>query len=82
MISKIETKKLLWLIPIAMLASILTATAAPDLYVSEFSMNPDTPVQGSPVSVRIGVYNQGNSPSGPFTVEWWPGENYQQPAHT
>jgi hypothetical protein len=54
----------------------------PDLYVSEFSLTPSTPVQGSPVSVRIGVYNKGTAVSGPFTVQWWPGENYQAPACT
>ncbi len=53
------------------------AEAAPDLYVSEFSLTPETPVQGSPVTVRLGVYNMGTAPSGPFTVQWWPGENYQ-----
>lgn len=55
---------------------------APDLYVSEFSLTPSTPIQGSPVSVRIGVYNKGSAASGPFTVQWWPGENYQEPACT
>ena len=54
--------------------------AAPDLYVSEFSLTPSTPVQGSPVTVRIGVYNRGDSRSGAFIVEWWPGENYTRPA--
>jgi hypothetical protein len=50
------------------------------LFVSEFSPDPETPVQGSPVTVRVGVYNKGTSPSGPFTVQWWPGENYPAPA--
>jgi subtilase family serine protease len=54
----------------------------PDLIVSEFSLFPFTPVQGEPVAVRIGVYNQGNQPTGPFTVQWWPGENYREPAKT
>jgi uncharacterized membrane protein YfbV (UPF0208 family) len=53
------------------------AESAPDLFVSEFSLDPATPVQGSPVTVRLGVYNMGTAPSGPFTVQWWPGENYQ-----
>jgi hypothetical protein len=47
--------------------------------VSEFSLSPSPPVQGQPVQVRVGVYNKGTSPSGPFSVNWWPGENYQQP---
>ncbi len=52
----------------------------PDLYVSEFSLSPDPPVQGRRVSVRVGVYNKGNAASGPFTVEWWAGENFPKPA--
>jgi subtilase family serine protease len=52
-------------------------SAMADLFVSEFSLNPSTPIQGNPVSVRVGVYNQGNERSGPFTVQWWPGENYR-----
>jgi len=55
---------------------------SPDLFVSEFSMTPETPTQGSPVTVRIGVYNKGTSASGPFKVQWWPGENYQAPAYS
>jgi subtilase family serine protease len=54
----------------------------PDLFVSEFSLDPSTPIQGSPVAVRVGVYNQGNEKSGAFTVQWWAGENYKEPACT
>ena len=54
----------------------------PDLHVSEFSLNPPTPVQYSQVSVRIGVYNQGTVRSGSFIVEWWAGENFTTPACT
>jgi hypothetical protein len=55
----------------------------PDLYVSEFSLDPSTPVQGQPVSVRVGVYNQGTAAaSGSFHIEWYPGENYPSPACT
>ena len=55
------------------------AATAPDLYVSEFTLNPTTPTQGKPVAVRVGVYNKGTAPAGPFTVRWWPGENYPTP---
>jgi hypothetical protein len=54
----------------------------PDLFVSEFSLDPATPIQGDPVSVRVGVYNQGNDKSGAFTVQWWAGENFKEPACT
>ena len=45
--------------------------AKPDLYVSEFTINPATPVQGTAAHVRIGVYNQGDAAAGPFKVEWY-----------
>lgn len=51
--------------------------AFPDLYVSEFSLTPATPVQGSPVHVRVGVYNKGNAKANtPFVVRWYGGENF------
>lgn len=52
------------------------ASAEPNLVVSEFSLDPATPVQGAPVDVRVGVYNTGDQRAGPYRVEWWPGENY------
>jgi hypothetical protein len=55
----------------------------PDLYVSEFSLTPNPPVQNQNVHVRVGVYNQGNAvATGPFTVEWWAGSGYPSPACT
>ncbi len=56
----------------------------PDLYVSEFSLDPTTPTEGNSVNVRVGVYNQGGaSVSGTsFRVEWYPGESYGSPACT
>ncbi|MBN1562833.1 MAG: hypothetical protein JXA10_03280, partial [Anaerolineae bacterium] len=58
------------------------ASAIPDLYVSEFSLDPATPTKGQAVNVRVGVYNQGSaSVSGTsFHIEWYPGENYASPA--
>ncbi len=53
----------------------------PDLYVSEFTLDPATPVQGQPVSVRVGVYNRGTAAaSGSFHISWFAGENYPSPA--
>ena len=53
----------------------------PDLYVSEFALDPATPVQGQPVSVRVGVYNRGTAAvSGSFHIAWFAGENYPSPA--
>jgi CARDB protein len=56
--------------------------ARPDLVVSEFSIAPAFPTEGQPVFVRIAVYNEGNQDAGPFLVQWWPGENYREPAKT
>ncbi len=57
------------------------STGQPDLFVSEFALDPATPVQGQPVQVRVGVYNQGDAAaSGTFRVEWYPGEGYASPA--
>ncbi|MFQ6083173.1 MAG: CARDB domain-containing protein [Candidatus Aminicenantia bacterium] len=55
--------------------------ASPDLYVSEFKLKPEVPIQGERVGVRIGVYNKGKKRAGAFTVQWWAGENYREPAH-
>lgn len=56
--------------------------ALPDLYVSEYSLDPSPPSREAVVDVRIGVYNQGGAASGPFTVQWWPGDNYSKPGCT
>lgn len=59
-----------------------TTPLLPDLFVSEFSLDPSIPIQDNPVSVRIGVYNQGTAKSNAFTVQWWAGENFTTPACT
>lgn len=56
------------------------APSLPNIIVSEFSLTPFMPVRGQSVQVRIGVYNNGGSPAGPYRVEWFPGENYSEPA--
>jgi hypothetical protein len=57
--------------------------AKPDLYVSEFSLNPNPPDHTKSVHVRVGVYNKGTAAAtGPFKVEWWAGSNYPSPACT
>lgn len=44
-----------------------------DLYISEYSYSPaPTPVKEEEFTVRIGIYNKGNTPSGAFYWEWWP----------
>lgn len=67
---------------LALTSLTATAVASPDLYVSRFQLSPATPVKGQPVTVRMIVYNRGTERSGPFRVQWWPGENYTAPAST
>jgi len=52
----------------------------PDLIVSEFTITPATPVMGQNAHVRIGVYNQGNAASGPYTVRWYGLSTFPDPS--
>ncbi|HEX3540141.1 MAG TPA: CARDB domain-containing protein [Acidimicrobiales bacterium] len=54
---------------------ILSVTVVPatvDLTISNFSLNPDEPVQGRVTTASITVTNLGNSAAGAFRVEWDP----------
>jgi hypothetical protein len=53
---------------------------SPNIVINNFSLSPSTPVKGEPVEVRVGVYNNGTARAGSYKVEWYPGENYPQPA--
>ena len=50
--------------------------------INLLEMEPASPIKGSPVSVRVGVYNQGTAKAGAFTVQWWAGTGYAAPACT
>lgn len=52
-----------------------------DLFVSEFELDPEVPIQRKPVKVRIGIYNRGSQAAGSFTVQWWAGKNFPKPEH-
>jgi len=54
----------------------------PDLMISSYDWKPVPPNRKEPMDVRVIVVNKGNKDSGPFTVQWWPGENYSRPACT
>ncbi|HSK88694.1 MAG TPA: CARDB domain-containing protein, partial [Anaerolineales bacterium] len=56
------------------------AIKKPDLIVSEFTITPATPVMGQNAHVRIGVYNQGNAVSGPYTVVWYGLSSFASPS--
>jgi hypothetical protein len=53
----------------------------PDLSATRVAISPNVPVKGQPVDVRITVSNRGDAPVlGGFTVHWFAGENYPDPA--
>jgi hypothetical protein len=52
----------------------------PDLYVSEFTITPATPIVGQIAHVRIGVYNQGNAVASQFTVLWYGLSTFANPS--
>jgi len=54
----------------------------PDLFISRYDWRPSPPNLQSALSVRVLVVNKGQRNSGSFNVQWWPGENYQQPGCT
>ncbi|MEA3469456.1 MAG: CARDB domain-containing protein [Thermodesulfobacteriota bacterium] len=71
------------LIMLSLLIGLSVAVAAqPDLYISEFSLQPSSPTQGQSVSVRIGVYNGGDAMAKNFTLAWYGGEKYKHPGCT
>lgn len=55
-------------------------TNLPDLYVSEFTISPSTPIMGQNAHVRIGVYNQGNAVASQFTVVWYGLSTFSSPS--
>ncbi len=52
------------------------------MIVTDITLNPSIPTNGQPVQVAVTVYNQGTAAvSGTnFHIEWYPGENYPNPA--
>ncbi|MGC9398675.1 MAG: NBR1-Ig-like domain-containing protein [Anaerolineae bacterium] len=54
----------------------------PDLVITEVTYDPDPPVQGNPVSIRVVVQNQGSKEAGAFKVEWWSSVNAPDPRCT
>jgi hypothetical protein len=52
----------------------------PDLIITEFTINPSTPVMGENTHVRIGAYNQGAIAAGEFKVVWKGLSTYTNPS--
>lgn len=59
---------------------VLSALADPDLVVTAIDFNPYPPTKNDSVDVRVRIKNQGGTTEEGFTVKWWPGENYPNPA--
>ena len=55
-------------------------TKMPDLFVSEFTITPSTPIRGQNAHVRIGVYNQGDAVASQFTVVWYGLSTFSSPS--
>lgn len=53
---------------------------APDLIITEFSINPATPQMGVPCHVRVGAYNDGNAAAGSFIVRWYGLSTFANPS--
>jgi hypothetical protein len=64
--------------------TIITPVAfqLPNLKVDWIQLNPNPPVQGQPVHVKLQVYNHGNArANGNFNVAWWAGSNFADGPH-
>jgi len=46
----------------------IVPAALPDLYIAEFSLDPESPVVGEPVDVHVVVVNGGDASTGLFDV--------------
>ncbi len=57
-----------------------SSAGAADLYVSEFTISPSTPIQGQNAHVRIGVYNHGDKAASQFTVQWFGLSTFPNPS--
>ena len=58
----------------------VSAQPEPDIIITDFTLNPATPVKGQLVQVSITVYNNGDVQAGAFSVKWWAVENDAAPA--
>ena len=47
-----------------------TSPGAPDLYISDIRLEPESPQMGSPVHAGVRIHNGGTVDSGPFRVIW------------
>jgi hypothetical protein len=56
--------------------------AKPDLVITSLQFNPYPPVKNAAVNVTVQTMNKGGAASGPYTVYWYPGENYPAPGCT
>jgi hypothetical protein len=56
--------------------------AKPDLVITSLQFNPYPLVKNAGVTVTVQTMNKGGAASGPYTVYWYPGENYPAPGCT
>jgi hypothetical protein len=56
------------------------AASKPDLVITEFSINPPTPVMGENAHVRVRARNQGGADSAGFKMEWYGLSTFANPS--
>lgn len=54
--------------------------AKPDLTITEFSINPATPVMGENAHVRVRAHNDGDADSGGFRMQWYGLSTFAEPS--
>ncbi|HEY54463.1 MAG TPA: hypothetical protein G4N94_13515 [Caldilineae bacterium] len=59
-----------------------TPVPKPNLAIDWIELNPNPPVQGQPVAVKLQVYNHGDGRAQEtFSVDWWAGSNFADGPH-
>lgn len=61
---------------------VIESLGAADLIVTAIDFDPYPPTKNDSVDVQVRIKNQGGSTEEGFTVKWWPGENYPNPANS
>ncbi len=64
---------------LGIIPTVHTERGLADLTIVDFDLDPSVPDQGSPVSVRASIRNQGTRRACCFRVEWWPSESFSAP---
>jgi hypothetical protein len=64
----------------AQTAAAFATMDKPDLVITSFTIDPETPRMGEPAHVRVETLNQGKAASGPYKVAWYGLMGYPTPS--